>query len=215
MWEATHSISWTCKKRAAVSHSSTEAEIIPRHAGILPNAHISSQRASLFVFEDNDAVIKMTIKGRSPFMRHISRTHHVNLDPLFDRMNLDLAIQIKDVNTSKQMADILTKGSFSRERWSQLTQFFNLTTPHVHLNSHSSALFTFLQKTHKMSKREAEPITESATAKQRPVRNHCADDLHSASSSSSSLSPRRNTAEQDANSVDSTCMCRKRHSEKT
>ena len=54
-----------------------------------PNSHISSQRASLFVFEDNDAVIKLVIKGWSPFMRHISRTRCVNLDCLLDQRNLD------------------------------------------------------------------------------------------------------------------------------
>ena len=48
-----------------------------------PNAHVSSQRASLFDFDDNDAVIKI-IKGRSESMRHISRTHSVNLEWLFD-----------------------------------------------------------------------------------------------------------------------------------
>ena len=43
----------------------------------------------LYVFEDNEAVIKMIIKGRSPTMRHVSRTHRVALDWLFDRINLD------------------------------------------------------------------------------------------------------------------------------
>ena len=38
--------------------------------------------------EDNEAVIKM-MKGRSPAMRHVSRTHRVALDWLFDRINLD------------------------------------------------------------------------------------------------------------------------------
>ena len=37
----------------------------------------------------NEAVIKMIIKGRSPTMRHVSRTHRVALDWLFDRINLD------------------------------------------------------------------------------------------------------------------------------
>ena len=41
--------------------------------------------AMLYVFEDNEAVIKMIIKGRSPTMRHVSRTHRVALDWLFDR----------------------------------------------------------------------------------------------------------------------------------
>ena len=42
-----------------------------------------------YVFEDNEAVIKMLITGRSPTMRHVSRTHGVALDWLFDRINLD------------------------------------------------------------------------------------------------------------------------------
>ena len=45
--------------------------------------------AMLYVFEDNEAAIKMIIKGRSPTMRHLSRTHRVALDWLFDRINLD------------------------------------------------------------------------------------------------------------------------------
>ena len=47
------------------------------------------QEALLYVFEDNEAVIKMIMKGRSPTMRHVSRTHRVALDWLFDRINLD------------------------------------------------------------------------------------------------------------------------------
>ena len=57
--------------------------------------HVSSSvRSSRFgamlsVFEDNEAVIKMMIKGRSPTMRLVSRTHKVALDWLFDWINLD------------------------------------------------------------------------------------------------------------------------------
>ena len=53
------------------------------------NVHFLHQEALLNVFEDNEAVIKMIIKGRSPIMRHVSRTHRVALDRSFDRINLD------------------------------------------------------------------------------------------------------------------------------
>ena len=53
------------------------------------NVQSSRQEALLYVFEDNEAVIKMIVKGRSPTMRHVSRTHRVALDWLFDRINLD------------------------------------------------------------------------------------------------------------------------------
>ena len=74
------------------------------------NVQSSHQEALLYVFEDNEAVIKMIIKGRIPTMRHVSRTHRVALDWLFDRINLDPKIQIKYIDTKKQLADILTKG---------------------------------------------------------------------------------------------------------
>ena len=123
--------SWMCKKQTAVSHSSTESEIISLDTGLrldgLPalelwdlivsvlgsvsqisdrsgqpdndvhkhhksqgkinvmknidsvpsNVQSSRKEALLYVFEDNEAVIKMIIKGRSPTMRHVSRTHRV------------------------------------------------------------------------------------------------------------------------------------------
>ena len=63
------------------------------------NVQSSRQEALLYVYEDNEAVIKMIIKGRSPTMRHVSRTHRVALGWLFDRINLDSKIQIKYIDT--------------------------------------------------------------------------------------------------------------------
>ena len=44
------------------------------------NAHLSEKESQLNIFEDNEAVIKMIVKGRSPTMRHVYRTHRVALD---------------------------------------------------------------------------------------------------------------------------------------
>ena len=74
------------------------------------NVHSSRKEALLYIFEDNEAVIKMIMKERSPTMRHASRTHRVALDWLFDRINLDPKIQIKYIDIKNQLADILTKG---------------------------------------------------------------------------------------------------------
>ena len=138
--------SWMCKKQTAVSHSSTESEIISLDIGLrldgllalefwdlivsvlenisrvsdrsgqpvndvkkhhksqgkinvienidsVPsNVQPSRQEALLYVFEDNEAVIKMFMKGRSPTLRHVSRTLRVARDWLFDRINLDSKI---------------------------------------------------------------------------------------------------------------------------
>ena len=73
------------------------------------NVQFSIQEALLYVFEDNEAVIKMIMKGRSPPMRHVSRTHRVALDWLFDRISLDPKKSTSNTLTSKnQLADILT-----------------------------------------------------------------------------------------------------------
>ena len=91
------------------------------------NVNSSRQEALLSVFEDNEAVIKMIIKGRSPTMRHVSRTHRVALDWLFDRINLDPKIQIKYIDTKNQLADMLTKGNFTRDAWNHLLCLFNIS----------------------------------------------------------------------------------------
>ena len=59
-----------------------------------PNARLFSMRNSIYIFEDNEAVIKHTNKGRSPTLRHVSSTRRVDLDYFFDCINPDLMIQI-------------------------------------------------------------------------------------------------------------------------
>ena len=60
----------------------------------------------LHVFEDIEAVIKMIIEGRSATLKHVSRTHRVALDWLFDKIYLDPKIQIRHIDTKHQLADI-------------------------------------------------------------------------------------------------------------
>ena len=124
------------------------------------NVQSAHHEALLYVFEDNEAVIKMIIKGRSPTMRHVSRTHRVALDWLFDRINLDPKIQIKYIETKNQLADILTKGSFTRDEWNHLLTLFNIS----HFSSTASLAA--------MAKRAQQNSEEGrVTAKSRPMMN--------------------------------------------
>jgi hypothetical protein len=158
-------ISWTCKKQGAVSHSSTEAEIISLDMGLrmqgTPTLELWDEIISvmtrierkpvvrtptlngmydicanidfvpttlpgpsglgeLVVLEDNDAVIKMIMKGRTNRMRHVPRTHRIDLDWLFDVMREDSGLKLKYINTKDQVADIFTKGLFTSVQWSHL-----------------------------------------------------------------------------------------------
>ena len=92
-----------CKHTNVIS---TDIDHIP------PNTTHSGAGAMLYVFEDNEAVIKMIIKGRSPTVRHVSRTRRVALEWLFDRIKLNPKIQIRYIDTKHQLADLLTRVNF-------------------------------------------------------------------------------------------------------
>ena len=89
--------------------SHKKIDVIQDIDAVLSDVHSARQEVLLYVFQVNEAVIKMIIKRRSPTIRHVSRVHRVTLDWLFDRINLDSKIQIKDIETKNQLADILTK----------------------------------------------------------------------------------------------------------
>ena len=76
----------------------------------------------------------MTIKGRSPNMRHVARTHRVDLDWLFERIREDPGISIKHLPTKQQLADILTKGSFTAEQWKHLCNLTQIGSPSQEAN---------------------------------------------------------------------------------
>ena len=60
-------------------------------------------------------------------MRRVSKSHRAAPDWLFGRINLDPEIQIKYIDTKNQLADILTKGNFTRDEWNHLVCLFNIS----------------------------------------------------------------------------------------
>ena len=157
--------------------SQKETDVMKDIDSVLSNVQSARQEALLYVFEDNEAVTEMIIKGRSLTMRHVSRTHRVALDWLFDRINLDSQIQIKYIDTQNQLADILTKGNFPRDEWNHLLNLFNI--------SHFSSTACIAS----MAKRaQQESGEERLTAKSRPMMNLTAR-MPSVVSSSTSSNP--------------------------
>ena len=137
------------------------------------NTHSSQGESQFFIFKDNEAVIKMVIKDRSPTMRRVFRIHRVALDCLIDRINLESIIQIKFADTKKHFTDILTKGSFSKNGWNHLLCLFNLMNFSMYTCSHFKS---FLSKDRElivigvMFKRGQEAFSndDSSTAKANP-----------------------------------------------
>ena len=166
--------------------SHNKIDVIQDIDSVPSNVQSASREALLYVFEDNEAVIKMIMKGRSPTMRHVSRTHRVALDWLFDRINLDPKIQIKYIDTKNQLADILTKGNFTRDEWNHLLTLFSI--------SHSSSTACIAA----MAKRAQQESGEGrVTAKSRPMMNLTARTPSFVSSSASSNQGRTSYGYQD------------------
>ena len=100
------------------------------------------------------------------------RTHRVALDWLFDRINLEPKIQIKYVDTKNQLADMLTKESFTRDEWNHLLRLFNIMSFSMFSCSHfSNFLSDPIGKQSAMSKRgqEATSSEGSPMAKPKPM----------------------------------------------
>ena len=114
--------------------ANTPKEKAPRTAleGLLdvdsvpPTYPLSSGAIRLVIFEDNESVIKMVVKGRSPAMGHVSRTHRVDLDWLYERCRVDSSIRIRFVPTKSQLADLLTKGSFTAVAWKEQCRLWEI-----------------------------------------------------------------------------------------
>ena len=121
--------------------------------------------AMLYIFEDNEVVIKMIIKGRSPSMRHVSRTLRVGLDWLFDRINLDPKIQMRYIDTNHKLADILTKDSVTCDEWNHLLHWF--TSAISDLCCAPNFSLTSCPKT--MAKRMQEQKEDRIVAKSKPT----------------------------------------------
>ena len=131
---------------------------------VVANATSSQCEAQLCFFEDDEAAIKMIMKGSSPTMRHVSRTHRVALDWLFDRVNVDPTLQIKYVDTKNQLADMLTKSNFTRDEWNLLLRLLNIMNFSMFSCSHSLSI----NKPNTMWKRTQERKTGEELAVSKP-----------------------------------------------
>ena len=143
----THHIKKKKKQQNPTKHVNLDLNFVDH---VSSNVRSSRFGAMLYVFEDNEAVIMIIIKGRSPKMRHVPRTHRVALDWLFEWINLDPKIQTRFVDTKDQLADILTKGSFTRDEWNNLLHLFKIS----HFSSAEN--FSLVSCFEKMAKRMQE-----------------------------------------------------------
>ena len=90
------------------------------------NLPVHKGRAKLVLLEDNGPVIQICIKGRNPTLRHVPRVHRVNTDACYERIRGDPGIFLRYWPTKYQLADILTKGSFTKLEWDRLVDLLQI-----------------------------------------------------------------------------------------
>ena len=119
-------------------------------------------------------------------MRHVSRPTELRLIGCSIELTWTPKIQIKYIDTKNQLADILTKGNFTRDEWNHLLCLFNI--------SHFSS--TVCSDT--MAKRSQQDSGgERVTAKSRPMMNLIARTPSHVSSSTSVSPVKRSYGSQD------------------
>ena len=128
---------------------------------VTTNANSFQGESQLHIFEDNEAVIKMIIEGRSPSMRHVSRTPQSCAWLVICQNQLGPKDPKKKyVDTKNQLADMQTKGNFTRNEWNHLLRLFHI------------GHFSSVNSVKAMSKRTQEDAGEErVTAKSKPMTN--------------------------------------------
>ena len=79
------------------------------------------QTTRLIIAEDNEAVIKLVAKARSMALRHLPRTHRIDLQWLFEVCSHP-RVCMKYVNTKQQAADLMTKSLNNPQVWQHLLE---------------------------------------------------------------------------------------------
>ena len=78
------------------------------------------------MLEDNDPVIQICIKGRNPTLRHVPRIHRINVDSIYARLREDPDILMRYWPTKYQLANLLTKGTFTKNVWDSLLELLQI-----------------------------------------------------------------------------------------
>ena len=107
---------WLSQRQMSTSRSTTEADVVSL-AKSLFSAGIPvldlwdlllDRQMHLNIMEGNQATMKVVRKGYSPKLRHIQRTHKVDLGSIKEVIGRE-PVELKYVKTDLQAADIFTK----------------------------------------------------------------------------------------------------------
>ena len=127
-------LSWSSRRQKVVSRSSTEAEFVSLSGALFNDAvpmlevwEALIPDIHLHIFEDNQACIAIVRKGFSAKLRHLAKTHRVNVASTCELVNTNDNIGLSYVETGLQRGDPLTK-ALAVQKWAHALELLSITT---------------------------------------------------------------------------------------
>ena len=125
-------IAWLSKRQTSTSRSTTEAEVASLAFGVFSEAlpaltlweKLLNDKICVECLEDNQATIVVVKKGFSPKLRHVARTHKVDLGSLHEVFQNN-ALSLTYISTEEQAADIFTK-ALQPQKWGAALRMLNI-----------------------------------------------------------------------------------------
>jgi hypothetical protein len=112
------------QKQRCVSKSTPEAELVAADVAIRTEAlpalelweTLTKRKLSVRFMEDNSAAVTVMTTGRNPTMRHLARTHRLNIAFMHECCE-NGHIKVEHCPTVLQCADIFTKSMTCPAKW--------------------------------------------------------------------------------------------------
>ena len=128
-------LTWVSKKQSSVSRSTTESEVVSLAYSLFKEAlpmcslwdKLLNRDMDLYILEDNKAAIQVCQNGFSSKLRHIGRTHKVNLQSVKDEIMRE-STHLEYTITDKQAADIFTK-ALEPMKWPAALEMLGAVSP--------------------------------------------------------------------------------------
>ena len=125
------------KKQSCASHSTPEAEIVATDLAIrtegLPALQLWDmvlERPTTLVFqEDSQATIQVLKTQKNPTLRHLNRTHRVNVSWLCEVFGNLKEVELKYCKTDEMAADMFTKALTNPLKWNAALKLISIISP--------------------------------------------------------------------------------------